>query len=333
MQFSADIRESLSFHGFTLDTHVGPLFFLKLRVKHPSNPLLAGTASENSDGQVTNPPLTMPIIASILDQIFTHHVSNGSTQALPIQLVQLNELRPDLSTAQQDQTYFMLVFRLDPDVPDTPNPMSILEQLRTIVLSDWLHFSATDIRNHRTNNTTTTRPLEYKTPEWRLLLTRPIPSPWIPYLDLYLPACNAIADRSLGILTGLPVTIPPLNTNQRLLFHLMDQLLQLFDPFLPDIFKDPFLRHNIIGIRSGKFTAPGQSKPQFVAYISATSQQIFNLFFNAQQKYLNSIDKLCINLYGFQVRVVSAPNTRSREDQTIRARIYSTAAMLHNNLQ
>jgi hypothetical protein len=250
-----------------------------------------------------------------------------------MQLVQLNELRPDYSTANQDQTYFMLVFRPDPTSPDTPAPLHIIEQLRDIVLSDWLHFSAADIQSHRSNNTTTTRPCEYRKPERRLILTRPISSPWIPYLDLYLPACNAIADRSLGILTGLPITIPPLNTNQRLHFHLLDHLFHLFDPFLPDILKDPFLRRNLLGIRSGKFTIPGQSKPQYVAYISATSQQVFNLFFNAQQKYLDSLNKLCINLYGFQVRIVSMPNPKKREDQPIRARIHSTASMLHNNLQ
>jgi hypothetical protein len=335
MFYNTDVLDSLSLHGFSLSNHQdGPLYFLKLRYQRPKNPLMAGIAIESDDGKVKTMSLTMPIIASIISRTFEHHVQNDTAEYVSVQLVQINELRP-LSPKDTNQTYFMLVFRQNPNVDDAIDPSLVLDQLREIVWSDWLHFSAAEISQNRTDRTLTSRPLKYKDPEDRAILPRPFPSPWTPYLDLYVPACNSLSEKTLGILTGLPVTTPPFHTNQRLLLHILDILSQLFNPYLPEVLKDPTTFPNIIGLRTGKFTSnlPNiGTKVHKVIYVSASSQQIFNLFYQAQQKYVEQSTKPCINLFGFEARLIAMPG-HSREDNKVRAKVHSISDTLYNNLQ
>jgi hypothetical protein len=324
-----NVIDSLSFHGFNLENHQGcPLYFLKLRFKRPRNPLEAGTAIESEDGTIRAEPLTMPTIATIIEDTFAHHTQQENTTYVALQLVQINQLRTD---TDQNQTYFSLIFRQHPDIVDAIDPFLILNQLREIVWTDWLHFTAVEINQNRANNVTTKRPASITKPTDRTLILNPTNTPWTPFMDFYIPACNAASDRAYGILAGLPVTVPPLSTNRRLHVHLTECLFDILQPHLPTVLNDFTTFPNLIGIRRGSFSSP-QHQPSTVAYISASNQQIFNLFYQAHLRYLQVTQKPCINLYGFQVRINPMPD-RSRQGLEIRGRIHATTNSLRDNLK
>jgi hypothetical protein len=79
---------------------------------------------------------------------------------------------------------------------------------------------------------------------------------------------------------------------------------------------------NLIGIRRGTFSSTSPPKTNTVAYISASSQQMFNLFYQANQRYLDHTNKPCINLYG-----------RSRQGINTRTQIHLITDQLHNKLK
>jgi hypothetical protein len=217
-----DIADSLTFHGFSLANHRDcPLFFLKLRFMHPRNPILAGTAVEHPNGNTQTESLTMTTIANIITTTFDHHVAEETATYVALQLVQINE---HLSDRDQNQTYFTLIFRQHPNVTDAIDPLLILNQLREIVWTDWLHFDASGIRHNPGINITTQRPAKLTKPHERALIPSPTNSPWTPFLDLYVPACNSNTEKALGVLTGLPFSIPPLKDNRRLHTHLTEYL-------------------------------------------------------------------------------------------------------------
>jgi hypothetical protein len=313
-----------------METHRDcPLFFLKLRFKHPRNPMEAGTAAEHPDGIIHAEPLTMPTIATIVEDTFKHHTEHKTTEYVALQLVQINQLRTD---TDQNQTYFTLIFRHDPTITDAIDTLLVLNQLREIVWTDWLHFSAAEIAQNRVNNVTTKRPAIIKKPAARALIPNPTNTPWTPYMDLYLPACNAPSDRALGILSGLPMTIPPLSTNRRLHAHLIECLFDILHPHLPEVLKDFTTFPNLIGLRSGLFSSPNPPRTNTVAYIAASNQQLFNLFYQTHLRYLTVTQKPCINLYGFEVRINPMPD-RTRQGFEIRAHIHTATNALHDNLK
>jgi hypothetical protein len=196
-----DFANSMTFHGFSLANHHDcPLFFLKLHFLHPKNPILAGTATEHPNGNTQTEPLMMTTIANIITTTFDHHVAEEMATYVALQLVQIDE---HLSAHDQNQTYFTLIFRQHPDVTDAIDPLLVLNQLREIVWTDWLHFDASGIHHNREINMTTQRPAKLNKPHERALIPAPTNTPWTPYLDLYIPACNSNTEKALGVLTGL----------------------------------------------------------------------------------------------------------------------------------
>jgi hypothetical protein len=327
-----NVADSLRFHGFSLANHRDcPLFFLKLRFLHPRNPIIAGTASETPNGIIQHaPPLTMETIANIINATFDHHVAEETATYVSLQLVQIDEHLPD---RDQNQTYFTLLFRQNPDITDAIDPLLVLDQLRLIAWCDWLHFDANGIRHNREINMTTRRPASITKPHERVLIPSPTNSPWTPYLDLYMPACNCNTERALGILSGLPLTMPPLSHNRRLLTHLTECLFHILDSFLPPVLRDITTFFNLIGIRRGTFSSAAPlHKTNTVAYIAASSQNMFNLLYQAHRRYLQNTNKPCINLYGFQVRINPMPD-RSRQGIEIRTQIHQVTDFLHSKLK
>jgi hypothetical protein len=156
-----------------------------------------------------------------------------------LQLVQINQRYTEQlhnnRYGLRSQTYFTLIFRQDPSITDAIDQTLILKQLRTIVFTNWIHLTASEIQQHQQSNIHTTS-IQPRHPE-QLKRPKPSPSPWTPYLDLYLPACNYHHDDALAIVTGLPTNVDYFD-NRRFLIHLNEQIHELLLPYLPVIMTD-----------------------------------------------------------------------------------------------
>jgi hypothetical protein len=255
---SHEIETITTFHNFNYDTHEGyPLYFLTLRALHPINLLQAGIAHENNDGTIDTEQLTAQNIAEILQTTFNHHMENRlhDDEYFSLQLVQINQC-PISDTDKKDmrgQTYFTLFFRQDPSITDAIDTTLILDQLRTLVWTDWLHNDFNELSRRQRLNCLTV-PLNHNDV---VTVTPPSRSPWVPFLNLYLPAVNHSSDRAAGLLTGLPITVDYIN-NRRFLVYLNLQIHEILHDFLPTIMKDHAVFSNLIGLRSGKFTSSVQ---------------------------------------------------------------------------
>jgi hypothetical protein len=152
-----EVETITTFHNFQFDTHEGsPLYFLTLRALHPMNPLQVGIAHETDDGYIETDHLTAQGIANILSTTFQHHLDNcfNEDKYIALQLVQINQ-RPykELSAKEWHgpkkniigQTYFTLIFLQNPSITNAIDTTLVLDQLHTIVWTDWLHNDATEL--------------------------------------------------------------------------------------------------------------------------------------------------------------------------------------------
>jgi hypothetical protein len=174
------------------------------------------------------------------------------------------------------QTYYTLIFRQDPTITDAIDMSLVLEQLRTIAWTNWLHLTADEIVDRKKTNqlTSTVTP---RHPD-RIRKPKPSSSPWSPFMDLYLPACNNISDNAYGILTGFPMPVQYFN-NRRFLVYLNEILYNLLKPFLPTIMQDYLTYPNLIGLRSGKFTTSAPTHhTNTVTYVAAPTAIAFPAF-------------------------------------------------------
>jgi hypothetical protein len=319
-----EVETITTFHNFQFDTHEGsPLYFLTLRALHPMHPLQVGIAHETDDGYIETDHLTAQGIANILSTTFQHHLDNrfNEDEYIALQLVQINQ-RPykELSAKERHgpkknikgQTYFTLIFRQNPSITDAIDTTLVLDQLRTIVWTDWLHNDATELRRRLKLNKLTS-PLQA---DEIVPVTPPSPSPWIPFLDLYLPACNHQTDRSGGLLSGFPTTIDYMN-NRRFFVYLADQIHTILHPYLPPTMQDATIFPNLIGIRKGKFTtsAPLHTTSD-VTYVAASTPEMFTNLYLAQHRYFRAQKKTAIELYGLTLRIIPMPGTNDEGIQT-----------------
>jgi hypothetical protein len=323
-----EIETITTFHNFNYDTHEGsPLYFLTLRALHPVNLLRAGIAKEHPDGSLHTEPLTAQTIADILQTTFTYHMEHkyNDDEYFTLQLVQINQ-RPISDTDKKDmrgQTYFTLYFRQDPTITDVIDSTLILDQLRTLVWTDWLHNDVTELhRRHRLRCLTS--PLKFHD---HVPVTPPSNSPWIPFLNLYLPACNHYSDRAAGLLTGIPISTQFLD-NRRFLIYLNNQIHSILYDFLPPVMKDSTIFPNLIGLRSGRFTS---SAPLHITssltYVAASNPEQFNQLYLAQHRYFQATKKQAIELYGLTLRIIPLPNTSAKGLQ-IRTQLHHSCTTL-----
>jgi hypothetical protein len=245
-----EIETITTFHGFNYDKHEGcPLFFLTLRAQLPDQSLAAGISTENEDGTITTEHLSPHLIANIINMTFQHHTQGRTTEYVALQLVQINQRYTkqlfNNRYGLRSQTYFTLIFRQDPSITDAIDTTLVLEQLRTIVFTNWIHITAVDLANRKHTNTHTS-PIKPRTIE-QLKKPKPSPSPWTPYLDLYLPACNHHSDVAFAIVTGLPTSVDFFD-NRCFLLHLNECIYHILHPYLPPIMQDYSTYPNLIGL-------------------------------------------------------------------------------------
>jgi hypothetical protein len=285
---STEIETITTFHGFNYDKHAGcPLFFLTLRAQLPDHPLAAGISTENDDGTITTEHLSPHLIANIINTTFEHHTQHLTTEYVALQLIQINQRYTkqlyNNCFGLRSQTYFTLIFRQDPSITDAIDTTLVLEQLCSIVFTNWIHTSAVDLANRKHNNTHTS-PIQPRSID-QLKKPKLSSSPWTPYLDLYLPACNHHSDVAFAILTGLPTSVDYF-ANRRFLLHLNERLYHILLPHLPQIMQDYSTYPNLIGLRTGKFTSSSPSpRSHDVTYVAASHIDRFESLYKAQHKH------------------------------------------------
>lgn len=323
-----EIETITTFHNFNFDTHEdAPLYYLTLRALHPFDLLRAGIAHENTDGTIHAEPLTAQTISDILQTTFEHHMEHklNDDDYFALQLVQINQ-RPISDTDKKDmrgQTYFTLYFRQDPTITDAIDSTLILDQLRTLVWADWLHNDITELnRRHQLNCLTT--PLKYTD---KVPINPPSNSPWVPYLNLYIPACNHYSDRAAGILTGIPISTQYFD-NRRFLVYLNNQIHTILYDFLPTVMKDFTIFSNLIGLQSGKFTSSAPLKlTSSLTYVAASDSDQFTHLYLAQHRYFQATKKQAIEIYGLTIRIISLPPTSTKGLQ-IRTQLHHSCTAL-----
>jgi hypothetical protein len=306
-----DSSTTTTFHGFHYDQHEGtPLYFLTLRTQHPKNPLEFGIAKETDQGTILTTHLSPQHIADIITTTFHHHVQNGTATYVALQLVQINQRYTEKfrnRNTLDSQTYYTLIFRQDPAITDAIDMSLVLEQLRTIAWTNWLHLTAAEIAD-RTQNNCVTSSIKPRHPD-RLQKPKPSPSPWTPFMDLYLPACNNLANTAYGILTGFPMPVQYFN-NRRFLVYLNKRLYDLLKPFLPMIMQDYLTYPNLIGLRSGKFTTSAPTHhTNTVTYVAAPHSDRFTSLLDAQHKYFQHNKCQHFDMFGIHFRITPLPNS------------------------
>lgn len=336
MSTNNDDHLTTTFHGFSYETHRdAALYFMTLRVQFPKYPVAAGIATENARGQLKTTPFTPQTIADIINTTFQHHATLQTAPYIALRLVQITETRRQTWTKpQKDQSYFTLIFLQNPDIVDAIDPSLVLEHLREIVFSDWFHFAAHEIKFHRENNMLTSQALNNSKPEDRKQFSAPSNSPWLPYLDMYLPPCNCFDDKVYGIINGFPITMDPFEKNRRFPIYLARRFYDILYDFLPPTLKDYHLFPNLIGIRKGKFASSALNQTHSVFYVAASSQAEFDGFHQAYTRYIQAKEKQSpgkpafIELYGLRLCIIPMPPSGQRGVR-IREALHAACQHLH----
>jgi hypothetical protein len=271
------------------------------------------------------------LIADIINTTFQHHVHQSlEHEYVALQLVQINQRYSEQlhnhRYGLRSQTYFTLIFRQDPQITDAIDPTLILEQLRTIVFASWIHVTADELQKRQQRNVHTT-PIQPSSKD-RMALPKPSPSPWTPFLDFYLPACNAPHDDAYAIVTGLPITVDYFN-NRRFLLHINDRFHDMLTPYLPAVMTDPITYPNLIGLRTGKFTSSSPT-PQstMVAYIAASHIDCFENLYQAQNRLFLTTKTQYFDFYGIKLRITPLPNS-SLTGLELRNRLHEAYDLLY----